>query len=50
MEKGIFGLGTLKFDERSFFHTLLGFEPFWDYKPTNSNHVAILGVYISDKI
>ena len=45
-----FGLGTLRFDERSFFHTLLGFEPYWDYKPTNSNHVVIPGVYTSDKI
>ena len=33
--------GTLRFDEKSFFHTLLGFEPYWDYKP---------GVYSSDKI
>ena len=44
-----FGLGTLRFDERSFFHTLLGFEPYWDYKPTNAYHV-IPGVYTSDKI
>ena len=35
-------LGTLRFDERSFFHTLLGFTPYWDYKPP--------GVYTSDKI
>ena len=33
-----------------FFHTLLGFTPYWDYKPTNSNHNAIPGVYTSDKI
>ena len=45
-----FGLGTLRLDERSLFHTLLGFEPYWDYKPTNSNHVAIPDVYTSDKI
>ena len=45
-----FGLGTLRFDERSFFHTLLGFTPYWDYKLTNSNHDAIPGVYTSDKI
>ena len=32
---------TLRFDEKSFFHTLLGFTPYWDYKP---------GVYTSDKI
>ena len=43
-EKTKFDLGTLRFDERSFFHTLLGYEPYWDYKPTNSNHVAIPGV------
>ena len=45
-----FGLGTLRFDERSCFHTLLGFEPHWDYKPTNSNHVVFPGVYTCDKI
>ena len=45
-----FALGTLRFDERPFFHTLLGFEPYWDYKPTNSNHVAIPGVCPSDEI
>ena len=45
-----FGLGMLRFDDRSFFHILLGFEPYWDYKPTNSNHVAIPAVYTSDKI
>ena len=32
---------TLRFDEKSFFHTLLGFTPYWDYKP---------GVYSSDKV
>ena len=48
--KGLFGLGTSRFDERSFFHTLLGFTPYWDYIPTNSNHVAIPGVYTSDRI
>ena len=37
-----FVLGTLRFDETSFFHNLLGFTPYWDYKPSN--------VYISDKI
>ena len=42
------GLGKLRFDERSFFHTLLGFEPYWDYKPKSSNHVAIPGVCTSD--
>ena len=38
----MFVLGTLRFDERSFFLTLLGFTPYWDYKPS--------GVYTSDKI
>ena len=32
---------TLRFDKKSFFHTLLGFTPYWDYKPS---------VYTSDKI
>ena len=48
--KSLFGLGTLRFDKRSFLHTLLGFSPYWDYNPTNSNHDAIPGVYTSDKI
>ena len=38
----MFVLGTLRFDERSFVHILLGFTPYWDYKPS--------GVYTSDKI
>ena len=33
--------GTLRFDEKSFFHTLLGFTPYWDYEP---------GIYSSDKV
>ena len=37
-----FGLGTLRFDEKSFFHTLLGHDPYFDYK--------VPGVYTSDKI
>ena len=49
-EKEKFALGTLRFDKQSFFHTLLGFSPYWDYKPNNSNHVLIPGVYPSDKI
>ena len=49
-EKTKFALGTLRFDKKSFFHTLLGFEPYWDYKPTNSNHAASPGVYTSHKI
>ena len=38
----MFVLGTLRFNKKSFFHTLLGFTPYWDYKPS--------GVYTSDKI
>ena len=48
--KAKFGLGTLRFDEKSFFQDLLGFSPYWDYKPTNFDHDAIPGVYTSDKI
>ena len=36
-----FGLGTLRFDKKSFFHTLLGHDPYFDYKAP--------GVYTSDK-
>ena len=49
-EKTKFALGTLRFDKQYFFHTLLGFSPYWDYKPSNSNHVLIPGVYPIDKI
>ena len=41
---------TFSGHEQSFFHTLIGFSPYWDYKPNNSNHVLIPGVYPSDKI
>ena len=37
-----FGLGTLRFDKKSFFHTLLGHDPYFDYKTP--------GVYTSNKI
>ena len=37
-----FGLGTLRFDKKSFFHTLLGHDPYFDYK--------VPGVYNSNKI
>ena len=37
--------GTLRFDEKSFFNKLLGFTPYWDYKPTNAIHADNL-VYI----
>ena len=42
--------GTLGFDKKSFFHTILGFEPYWDYKPTNAFNSNGEGVYTSDKI
>ena len=42
--------GTLRFDKKSFFHTLLGFTPYWDYKPRNAIHADAPGVYTSDKI
>ena len=42
--------GTLRFDEKSFFHTLLGFDAYWDYKPTNAIHPDAPGVYSSDKV
>ena len=42
--------GTLRFDKKSFFHTLLGFTPYWDYKPTNAIHADSSGVYTKDKI
>ena len=42
--------GTLRFDEKSFFGTLLGLTPYWDYKPTNAIHADSPGVYTSDKI
>ena len=41
--------GTLGFDEKSFFHTLFGFTPYWDYKPTNAIHADAPGAYTSDK-
>ena len=49
---GRFGetFGTLRFNEKSFFYTLLGFTPHRDYKPTNTIHADSPGVYTSDKI
>ena len=41
--------GTLRFDDKSFFHTLLGFDPYWDYKPTNALHADFPVVYTNDK-
>ena len=42
--------GTLRFDEKSFSNTLLGFTPYWDHKPTNAIYADSPGVYNSDKI
>ena len=46
-----FGLtfGTSRFNDKSFFNTLLGFTPCWDYKPTNAVHADNPGVYTSEK-
>ena len=41
--------GTLRFDKKSFFHTLIKFEPYWDYKPTNAFSADSAGVYTTDK-
>ena len=41
--------GTLRFDDKSFFHTLLGFDPYWDYKSTNAIHADFPGVYTNNK-
>ena len=41
--------GTLSFDEKSFLNTLLGFTPYWDYKPTNAIHADSPGAYTSEK-
>ena len=43
-------IGTFRFDEKSFFHTILGFDPYWDYKTTNAIHADAPGVYTTDKI
>ena len=39
--------GTLRFDEKSFFITSLGFTAYWDYKPNNTVHNYSPGVYTS---
>ena len=42
--------GALRFDKKSFFlHTLLGFTPYWDYKPTNAFHAGFPGENTADK-
>ena len=41
--------GTLRFDAKRFFKTLLGLAPYWDFKPTNTFHSDNPGVYTSKK-
>ena len=36
--------GTLRFDEKSFFSTLICFTPYWDYIHNNATHADSLGV------
>ena len=46
-----FGLGTLRFDKKSFFHTLLGHDPYWDYKfPGVITNDKILNLNTTNKI
>ena len=48
--KGFGGtFGTLRFDEKSLFNTLLGFTSYWDYQPANAIYADSPGVYTSDK-
>ena len=41
--------GTLRFKEKSFFNSLSGFTPYWDYKLINAIHADNLSVYTIDK-
>ena len=41
--------GLLRFDEKSFFNTFLGFTPYWTYKPINAVHADSPGGYTYDK-
>ena len=41
---------TLRFEEACFFNSLLGFTPFWGYKPTNAINADFPGIYTGDKI
>ena len=40
----------MRFDEKSFKNTSLGFTSYWDYKPTNAIHADSPGVYTSETI
>ena len=42
--------GTLRFDKNSFFITLFGVTPYWDYKPSEAFHADSPGVCTGDKI
>ena len=42
--------GTLRFIEKSFFHTSLKFTPYCDYKSTNAFHADFPGVYTIDEL
>ena len=42
--------GMLRFGEKSFFNTSLGFTAVWDYKPTNASHADSSDVMNSDEI
>ena len=46
----LFTLGTLRFDKKSFFHSFLGFTPYWDYKHRMTIGADSPGLYTSDKI
>ena len=39
----------LRFDEKSFLNSLLGFTPYWNYKSTNAFPAHSPGVYTSDE-
>ena len=40
---------TLRFVEKLFFNSLLGFTPYWDYKPNNAIHADAPGMYTKEK-
>ena len=42
--------GILMFDEKSFFSILIGFKPFWDYRPTKAIHADSSGYLTSENI
>ena len=40
---------SLSFNQKTFFHTLLKFTPYWDYKLTNEKHADSPVVYTIGK-